>query len=70
MQKPEKLTFFAGLSFGVFITAMYIGVGVFVWLFNSKLKMMSPDIAPWVSGLFIVYGCIRGFRVYQDFTQR
>ncbi|MBL7978300.1 MAG: hypothetical protein JNN12_08145 [Bacteroidetes Order II. Incertae sedis bacterium] len=70
MKESEKLSFFAGMAFGIFITAMYIGVGVFVWVLNPKLKMMSPEIAPWVSALFIVYGCIRGYRIYQDFGKR
>lgn len=66
MRSKPSLQRIAGVSFGVFITLMYLVVGTLLYFFNPQYKIMSPTLAPWVSLLLIIYGLIRGYRIYRD----
>jgi hypothetical protein len=52
--------------FGIIMVLVYIGFGVAVIMNTSGITKIPQQYAIPLGGFLIVYGCFRGFRLYQE----
>ncbi len=52
--------------FGIIMVLVYIGFGVAVITNNNRITQIPRQYAIPLGGFLIVYGCFRGFRLYQE----
>ena len=65
MSRPKYQVFI--LAFTAFMSVLYVLVGLFFTFSELIAKMMNPPYNKVLGIALIVYGCFRGYRVYQKF---